>query len=114
MVFYLACFKGTMSEVELHTMRQRLERGRLHKTQRGARFHGVPMGYVLLATGDVDQEPDAQARTVIQLLFEQFDRLGSLYGLFHYLVRTISGCPYGPARGRSKASDNGGALPSRP
>ena len=79
--------KGTMSEVELHTMRQRLERGRLHKAQRGAMFHGVPMGYVLLATGDVDKDPDEQARAVIQLLFEQFETLGSLYGLFHYLVR---------------------------
>jgi len=79
--------KGTMSEVELHTMRQRLERGRLHKAQRGALFHGVPMGYVLLPTGDVDLDPDAQARAVIQLLFEQFETLGSLYGLFHYLVR---------------------------
>jgi hypothetical protein len=79
--------KGTLSEVELHTMRQRLERGRLHKAQRGALFHGVPMGYVLLPTGDVDLEPDAQARAVIQLLFEQFETVGSLYGLFHYLIR---------------------------
>jgi Recombinase len=31
--------------------------------------------------------PDAQARAVLQLLFEQFDRIGSLYGVFHYLVR---------------------------
>jgi len=79
--------KGTMSEVELHTMRQRLERGRLHKAQRGAMFHGVPMGYVLLPTGEVAFDPDAQARAVIQLLFEQFDTRGSLYGLFHYLIR---------------------------
>jgi DNA invertase Pin-like site-specific DNA recombinase len=79
--------KGTMSEVELHTMRQRLERGRLHKAQRGALFHGVPMGYVLLPTGEVAFDPDAQARAVIPLLFEQFDTVGSLYGLFHYLIR---------------------------
>ncbi len=76
-----------MSEVELHTMRQRLERGRLHKAQRGAMCHGVPMGYVLLATGAVDKDPDAQARAVMQLVFDQFDCLGSLSGLFHYLVR---------------------------
>src|SRR5216683_7436956 len=73
-----------MSEVELHTMRQRLERGRLHKAQRGAMCHGVPMGYVLLATGAVDKDPDAQARAVMQLVFDQFDCLGSLSGLFHY------------------------------
>jgi DNA invertase Pin-like site-specific DNA recombinase len=78
--------KGTMSEVERPPMRQRLERGRLHKAQRGALLHGVPMGYVLRATDEVAQDPDAQARAVIELLFEQFAHLGSLYGLFHYLV----------------------------
>jgi hypothetical protein len=45
------------------------------------------MGYVLLATGDVAKDPDAQAQAVIELLFAQFATLGSLYGLFHYLVR---------------------------
>jgi DNA invertase Pin-like site-specific DNA recombinase len=96
--------KGTMSEVELHTMRQRLERGRLHKAQRGAMFHGVPMGYVLLATDEVAKDPDAQARAVIELRFEQFDRLGSLYGLFHYLVRQHIWLPIrartGPQKGQ--------------
>ena len=61
--------KGIMSEVELQTMRNRLERGRLNKAQRGALFHGVPMGYILLPTGEVDFEPDAQARAVVQLGF---------------------------------------------
>ena len=78
--------QGTMSEVELQTMRQRLERGRLHKAQRGAMLHGVPMGSVFLPTGEVALEPDAQARAVIQLLFAQFDTIGSLSGLFHSLV----------------------------
>jgi DNA invertase Pin-like site-specific DNA recombinase len=94
--------KGTMSEVELHTMRQRLERGRLHKAQRGALFHGVPMGYVLLPTGEVELDPDAQARAVIQLLFEQFDTQGSLYSLFHYLVRHHIWLPVRPRTGPQK------------
>lgn len=40
----LVGLQGTRSAGELQTMRQRLERGRLHKAQRGALFHGVPMG----------------------------------------------------------------------
>jgi hypothetical protein len=67
-----------MSEVELQTMRQRLERGRLPKAPRGALFHGVPMGEVLLPTGDVEKEPDAPARAVVELLLAQFDTLGAL------------------------------------
>src|SRR5207249_7624827 len=49
--------KGTMSEVELHTMRNRLDRGRLHKARRGEMFHGVPFGYVKLTDGTVAKDP---------------------------------------------------------
>jgi DNA invertase Pin-like site-specific DNA recombinase len=38
--------KGIISEMELHTMKIRLERGRLNKAQRGELFHDVPVGYI--------------------------------------------------------------------
>lgn len=79
--------KGTMSEVELHTMRNRLIRGRDNKAARGEMFHGVPTGYVVLANGTVAFDPDEQARTVIGLVFEKFEEIGSIYGLMHDLVR---------------------------
>lgn len=79
--------KGIMSEVELQTMRNRLDRGRLNKAQRGEMFHGVPIGYVILPTGEVDFDPDEQVREVVQLMFDKFDELGSIYGLFHWLIR---------------------------
>jgi DNA invertase Pin-like site-specific DNA recombinase len=78
--------KGTMSEVELHTMRNRLDRGRLNKAERGELFYGVPAGYVILPHGEVAFDPDEQARSVVQLLFEKFEEIGSLYGLMRYLV----------------------------
>ena len=59
--------KGTMSEVELHTMRNRLLRGRMNKALRGEVFHGVPMGYVILSNGEVDRDPDEQARSVVKI-----------------------------------------------
>ena len=64
--------KGIMSEMELHIMRNRLERGRDNKARRGELFHGVPMGYVILPTGEVDFDPDEQARDVVQLVFDKF------------------------------------------
>jgi hypothetical protein len=79
--------KGIMSEMELHIMRNRLQRGRDHKAQRGELFYSVPMGYVILPTGAVDFDPDEQARQVVQLLFDKFDELGTIYGLFHWLIR---------------------------
>ena len=47
--------KGIMSEMELHIMRNRLDRGRDSKAQRGELFHSVPIGYVILPTGDIKQ-----------------------------------------------------------
>ncbi len=79
--------KGTMSEYEQFTMRNRLDRGRIHKAERGELFPNVPLGYVKLPTGGVALDPDEQARSVVQLIFDKFDELGTLWGLFHYLVR---------------------------
>jgi DNA invertase Pin-like site-specific DNA recombinase len=97
--------KGTMSEVELHTMRNRLDRGRLNKAQRGELFSDVPMGYVLLPSGDdVVFDPDEQARSVTRLLFEKFAEIGSEHGLLRYLVRNDIRLPIrvhrGPNRGQ--------------
>ncbi len=79
--------KGIMSEMELHVMRNRLNRGRDNKAQRGELFHGVPTGYVILPTGAVDIDSDEQVRGVVQLVFDKFKELGSIYGLFHWLIR---------------------------
>src|SRR5262249_12589264 len=94
--------KGTMSEVELHTMRNRLHRGRLNKAQRGELFYSVPMGYVILPNGEVALAPDEQARSVMQLLVEKFVEIGSLYGLMHYLVRQDVHLPVRPHKGPNK------------
>ena len=78
--------KGTMSEFEQCTMRNRLERGRLNKAARGELFYKVPCGYFTLPSGEVTLEPDEQARAVIQLVFKKFDELGTVYGVHRYLV----------------------------
>jgi DNA invertase Pin-like site-specific DNA recombinase len=79
--------KGTMSEFELFTMRNRLERGRLHKAERGELFFTAPMGYVLLSSGDIVKEPDEQARAVTQLILDKFAEIGTAYGVLYYLVK---------------------------
>jgi DNA invertase Pin-like site-specific DNA recombinase len=90
---------GTMSEFELFTMRNRLERGRLHKAERGELFFTAPMGYVLLPSGEVTKEPDEQARAVTQLILDKFVEIGTAYGVLYYLVE--NGIEFGirPKRG---------------
>ena len=79
--------KGTMSEFELFTMRNRLERGKLYKAERGELFIAAPPGYLKLPTGQVVLDPDEQARAVIQLIFDAFDEVGTVYGVMRHLVR---------------------------
>ena len=78
--------KSAMSEYELITMHNRLLRGSRNKAERGELFLTVPLGYLKTPTGEVIQEPDEQARGMIQLVFEKFEELGSAYAVFRYLV----------------------------
>jgi DNA invertase Pin-like site-specific DNA recombinase len=77
--------KGAMSEAELFTMRNRLERGKLHKAQRGALFTRLSTGYVLLPSGEVDFDPDEQVQAVLRLVFTRFDELGTVWAVYRYL-----------------------------
>jgi len=94
--------KGTMSEVELHTMRNRLIRGRDNKAARGEMFHSVPMGYVILANGQVAFDPDEQARSVMKIVFDKFDEIGTMYGLMHDLVHNKIALPVRLCSGAKK------------
>jgi DNA invertase Pin-like site-specific DNA recombinase len=94
--------KGTISEVELHTMRNRLERGRLNKAHRGELFHGVPIGYVVLPSGKVDFDSDEQARDVVRLVFDKFEELGTVYAVFRWLIEHNVRMPVRPRSGPSK------------
>lgn len=79
--------KGTMSEAELHILRQRLLQGKMHKARRGALGMPVPTGYLRRPSGDIVLDPDEQVQTVVRLVFDQFDRLGSTYAVINELVR---------------------------
>jgi DNA invertase Pin-like site-specific DNA recombinase len=77
--------KGTMSEAELHIIRQRMWQGALQKARRGELITKGPVGYVR-AGDQLVMDPDEQARSVVQLIFEQFDRLGTMHAVLRYLV----------------------------
>ncbi|MCP4984055.1 MAG: recombinase family protein, partial [Gammaproteobacteria bacterium] len=79
--------KGTMSEAELHVLKQRMLAGKRAKAARGELGMPVPMGYLRRPSGEVTKDPDEQAQTMIQLIFNQFERLGTINGVLQYLVR---------------------------
>jgi DNA invertase Pin-like site-specific DNA recombinase len=95
--------KGIMSEAELHFLHSRMHEGRLNKARRGELFNHASMGYVRVP-GGLALDPDEQAQSVMRLVFDQFDRQGSLHGLLRYLVRHGIRLPvrphFGPNRGQ--------------
>jgi DNA invertase Pin-like site-specific DNA recombinase len=80
--------KGTMSEAELHVLRQRLDQGRRSKARRGELGLPVPIGYVRKPSGEVIQDLDEHVRAVVHLVFEQFERKGTIYAVLAQLVHS--------------------------
>src|SRR5947209_4620336 len=77
--------KGTMSEAELHILKQRMHQGRLSKARRGALTFALPIGYVWRSPGEVACDPDEQVQTVVRLIFAKFAELGTLGSVLRYL-----------------------------
>jgi DNA invertase Pin-like site-specific DNA recombinase len=78
--------KGTMSEAELHILKQRMHQGRLSKAQRGELHFALPVGYIWSPTGEIQFDPDEQVQQVVRLIFRIFEDLGTLGALLRYLT----------------------------
>ncbi len=79
--------KGTMSEAEVHILKQRMHQGRLSKARRGALTFALPIGYVWQSPGAVGFDPDEQVQAVVRLIFRTFDELGTRGGVLRYLAQ---------------------------
>jgi DNA invertase Pin-like site-specific DNA recombinase len=64
--------KGTISELELHTIRGRLTAGLLAKAERGELALTLPTGFVRDPSGVVTKDPNREVQERIALVFESF------------------------------------------
>lgn len=64
--------KGMVSELELHTLRGRLNAGIDNKAKRGELVQKLPVGYIRLDDGAVVKDPDLQVQESIALVFNSF------------------------------------------
>src|SRR5213078_554658 len=78
--------KGTISEAELHLIKQRMWTGRLAKARRGELAVPLPAGFVRRPSGEAALDPDEQAQAVIRLVFGLFDRLGTVNAVLCFLA----------------------------
>jgi DNA invertase Pin-like site-specific DNA recombinase len=95
--------KGTISEAELHLIKQRMWSGRLAKARRGELAVPLPSGYVRRPWGEVVLDPDEQVQAVIRLIFDLFGRLGTVNAVLCFLadnhIQLGVRVREGPARG---------------
>jgi len=74
-------FKGTMGEMELHVMAQRLQANKRAAAGRGELRTPLPVGYVHDDAGDIVTDPDAEVQAAIRDVFAAFAACGSAYGV---------------------------------
>lgn len=92
--------KGTLSVVELKTLKARMDSGRRAKARRGAlRVHLAP-GYVFDVDGGIVKDPDLRVQEAIKLVFDRFRAIGSVRRLHQAIVAEGMEFPVRPCRGK--------------
>jgi len=77
--------KGQLAEVELNTIRSRLNAGILNKAKRGDLALKLPTGLIRNADGRVYQDSNTEVKERISLVFKRFLHLGSASKVMQYL-----------------------------
>src|SRR5260370_4523161 len=67
-------------------MRQRMGSGRSAKARRGELAIPLPVGFARRPSGEVMLDPDEQVRSVVRLVFDLFDRLGTVGAVLAFLA----------------------------
>jgi DNA invertase Pin-like site-specific DNA recombinase len=70
--------KGTLSVVELKTLKFRLQQGREEKAKRGELGRRLAPGYVADPVGQIVKDPNLRVQEAMALVFKKFRELGSI------------------------------------
>jgi excisionase family DNA binding protein len=85
--------KGTISEMELASFRQRAQEAIKQKAQRGELFLRAPIGYVRCSKDRIEKDPDERVRSAVDLVFRKFAELGSVRSLYFWLCENHISMP---------------------
>src|SRR5260370_11929866 len=77
--------KGTISEMEVPSFRERAQAALLQKAQRGALIRRAAIGYVKGPDDRIQKDPDARRRSTLDLIFPTFAWLCSLLQVYFRL-----------------------------
>ena len=93
--------KGTMSEAELHILKQRMLAGKMAKAKRGEIYSRLPVGYIR-NQNSIAKEPDEQIQLVIELIFKRFEQFQTISGIVKYFNRHKIRLPFREYTGLKK------------
>src|SRR5437588_1695935 len=82
---FLLEMKGTISEMEVASFRERAQAALLQKAKRGALVRRVPIGYVKGTDDRIEKDPDARIASTVSLIFRKFAELGSVRQVYFWL-----------------------------
>jgi DNA invertase Pin-like site-specific DNA recombinase len=69
--------KGTISEMEVASFRERGQAALQQKAQRGTLVQRVAVGYLRGADDKIEKDPDARIQSIIDLVFRKFAELAA-------------------------------------
>lgn len=102
--------KGTLSEAELHFLKQRMIGGRRNKARRGEFRIRLPVGYVWEEGEGIRMDPDERVRDAVEFLFRTFDRLGAAHAVARSFEESGQPFPRRDGWGSPEVSVTWGAL----
>ena len=79
--------KGTMSEVELSLIKQRMLEGARNKAKRGELIYRLPVGLVKTEDKIIEKDPDEQVRKSIEQVFVKFRETQSARQTFLWFIQ---------------------------
>src|SRR6266705_1819629 len=80
-------FKGSLSEAELHWLRQRLQGGKLSKAEQGQLRFRLPIGLVYDPVGRIVLDPDEAVQEAVRLVFSLFEQSTSALAVVSAFAR---------------------------
>lgn len=78
--------KGTMSEAELHMLKNRMLQGLYHKAEKGELKFKLPVGYQFDSNDKIVKSLDEEVTHIIDLTFKKFFEIGSANGVLKYFL----------------------------
>ena len=105
-------FKGTLGELELHVMAQRLHANKRAAAERGELRTPLPVGLVHDDAGDIVIDPDAEVQAAVGDVFAAFTACGSAYGVVAAFAGRGSRCALTAARGPGSCAGASSPTPA--